>query len=76
MDFSQPQILKRTGLKVGRLGLGAGYGAPATAYEEAFEKGCNYFYWLSRKPGMCNAIQTHQLDRQTRLYIPGLIPSR
>ena len=57
MDFSQPQILKRTGLKVGRLGLGAGYGAPATAYEEAFEKGCNYFYWLSRKPGMCNAIK-------------------
>ncbi len=48
MYFSQPQILKRTGLKVGRLGLGAGYGAPANAYEEAFEKGCNYFYWLSR----------------------------
>ena len=39
MDFPQPQILKRTGLKVGRLGLGAGYGAPATTYEEAFERG-------------------------------------
>jgi len=57
MYFSQPQTLKRTGLKVGRLGLGAGYGAPANAYEEAFERGCNYFYWLSRKSGMRDAIK-------------------
>jgi len=57
MHFSQSQILKRTGLKVGRLGLGAGYGAPANAFEEAFERGCNYFYWLSRKPGMRDAIK-------------------
>ena len=57
MDFFQPRILKRTGLKVGRLGIGAGYGAPAATYEEAFEKGCNYFYWLSRKPGMRDAIK-------------------
>ncbi len=57
MDFSQPRILGRTGLKVGRLGIGAGYGAPALAYEEAFERGCNYFYWLSRKSGMREAIK-------------------
>ena len=57
MDFSQQQILGRTGLKVGRLGVGAGYGAPATAFEEAFERGCNYFYWTSRKAGMCQAIK-------------------
>lgn len=57
MDFSQPRILKRTGLNVGRLGLGAGYGASASTYEEAFEKGCNYFYWSSRKPGMQDAIK-------------------
>ncbi len=47
MDFSQPQILGRTGLKVGRLGLGAGYGAPADAFEEAFEKGLFRFLGLS-----------------------------
>jgi predicted aldo/keto reductase-like oxidoreductase len=57
MDFSQPRILERTGLNVGRLGVGAGYGAPAATYEEAFEKGCNYFYWSSRKPGMRDAIK-------------------
>ena len=57
MDFSQPQILGRTGLKVGRLGVGAGYGAPATAFEEAFERGCNYFYWTTRKTGMRQAIK-------------------
>jgi hypothetical protein len=36
--------LGKTGLKVGRLGVSAGYGAPAEAFEDAFEKGCNYFY--------------------------------
>jgi predicted aldo/keto reductase-like oxidoreductase len=39
------------------LGVGAGYGAPATAFEEAFERGCNYFYWTSRKAGMLQAIK-------------------
>jgi hypothetical protein len=33
------KILGRTGLKVGPLGLAASYGAPAEAFEEAFEKG-------------------------------------
>lgn len=44
---------------VGPLGLGSSYGAPAKAYEFAFEKGCNYFYWGSlRNPGMAEAIRT------------------
>ncbi len=34
---------------MGRLGVAASYGAPATAFEEAFERGCNYFYWGSRR---------------------------
>ena len=37
-------ILGKTNLAVGRLGLAGSYGAPAAAYEKAFEKGCNYFY--------------------------------
>jgi predicted aldo/keto reductase-like oxidoreductase len=58
MDFRQPRILGRTGLEVGRLGVAASYGAPPNAYEEAFEKGCNYFYWGSqRKTGMLQAIK-------------------
>jgi aryl-alcohol dehydrogenase-like predicted oxidoreductase len=42
-DFSKPVILGRTGLSVGRLGISSSYGAPAEAFEEAFERGCNYF---------------------------------
>jgi aryl-alcohol dehydrogenase-like predicted oxidoreductase len=58
MDFQEPRILGRTGLKVGRLGVAGGYGAPAAAFEEAFERGCNYFYWGSlRRAGMAQAIK-------------------
>ncbi len=57
MTLAQPTTLGRTGLHVGRLGLGAGYGAPAAAFEMAFERGCNYFYWTSRKSGMRDAIR-------------------
>ena len=45
MSFNEPVVLGRTGLKVGRLGIASGYGAPAAAIEEAFERGCNYFTW-------------------------------
>lgn len=37
--------LGRTGLSAGRLGVSSSYGAPAKAFEEAFERGCNYFTW-------------------------------
>jgi aryl-alcohol dehydrogenase-like predicted oxidoreductase len=46
MSFDRA-ILGRTGLEVGRLGLSAGYGAPASSVEEAFDHGMNYFYWGS-----------------------------
>lgn len=42
-SFNKPVILGRSNLRVGRLGVSSSYGAPVTAYEEAFEKGCNYF---------------------------------
>lgn len=45
MAFDDKRILGRTGLKVGRLGIGSGYWMPARAIEEAFERGCNYFTW-------------------------------
>lgn len=58
MDFHAPIILGRTGLAVGRLGVAGGYGAPAAAFEEAFERGCNYLYWGSlRRAGMAQAIK-------------------
>jgi len=61
MDFHQPVVLGRTGLRVGRLGIASGYRAPTTAIEEAFERGCNYFTWgtvlKGRSPHMGQAIR-------------------
>ncbi len=50
--------LGRTGLEVSRLGLGSSFGAPQSAYERAYERGVNYFYWGSlRKDPMGSAIR-------------------
>jgi hypothetical protein len=59
MSAFKERILGITGLKVGPLGLAASYGAPAEAFEEAFEKGCNYFYLGSgrHRAGMQRAIR-------------------
>jgi len=59
MDDFRERILGRTGLRVGRLGMAASYGAPAEAFEEAFGRGCNYFYLGGgrRKAGMKQAIR-------------------
>ncbi|UCG12451.1 MAG: aldo/keto reductase, partial [Deltaproteobacteria bacterium] len=51
MDFNEPRMLGRTGLKVGRLGVAASYGAPTDAFEQAFDRGCNFFYWGSMRKG-------------------------
>jgi aryl-alcohol dehydrogenase-like predicted oxidoreductase len=57
MDFHAPRTLGRTGLMAGRLGLAASFGAETEAFEEAFERGCNYFYWGSiRRDTMRQAI--------------------
>ena len=45
MKFSEQVLLGKTGLKVGRLGIASGYGTPAAAIEEAFERGCTYMTW-------------------------------
>jgi aryl-alcohol dehydrogenase-like predicted oxidoreductase len=58
MGFDEIRTLGSTGLEVGPLGLASSYGAPASAFEKAFERGCNYFYWGSmRKSGMRDAIR-------------------
>jgi aryl-alcohol dehydrogenase-like predicted oxidoreductase len=51
--------LGATGLAVGPLGLAASYGAPAEAFEEAYDRGCNYFYLGSgrHRAGMKQAIR-------------------
>jgi aryl-alcohol dehydrogenase-like predicted oxidoreductase len=58
MELKEKRILGRTDLGVGRLGVACGYGAPTAAFEEAFERGCNYFYWGSfRRSSMAEAIK-------------------
>ena len=59
MAAFKERILGATGLNVGPLGLAASYGAPAEAFEEAFDKGCNYFYLGSgrHRAGMKRAIR-------------------
>ncbi len=58
-EFLRRRItLGRSGLKAGPLGLASSYGTPAAALEEAFEAGCNYFYWGAlRRKGMAHAIR-------------------
>ena len=60
-QFNTQVTLGRTGLKVGRLGISSSYGAPEKAYEEAFERGCNYFvvgsFMKGRSKEMINVIQ-------------------
>jgi aryl-alcohol dehydrogenase-like predicted oxidoreductase len=59
--FSEQVILGKTGLKVGRLGIASSYGAPAEAYEMAFERGCNYFvlgsFMKGRSKEMIRAVR-------------------
>lgn len=60
MNFKDKRILGKTGLEVCRLGISSSWKAPAEAFEEAFEKGCNYFTWgtfiKGRSTGMQKAI--------------------
>jgi predicted aldo/keto reductase-like oxidoreductase len=58
MDFKDKTNLGRTGLKAGRLGISSSFGAPAQAFEEAFEKGCNYFTWGTFIKGRSGEMKT------------------
>lgn len=61
MTFNEARTLGRTGLLTGRLGISSSYGAPAAAFEEAFERGCNYFvlgsFMKGRSKEMIQAIR-------------------
>lgn len=62
--------LGATGLEVCRLGLAAGYGAPAAAVERAFEHGLNYFYWGSRRsPGFAEGLRRLAPQRNRFLLV-------
>ena len=50
--------LGKTGLQVGRLGISSSFGAPENAFEEAFERGCNYFTWGTFVKGRSSKMKT------------------
>jgi aryl-alcohol dehydrogenase-like predicted oxidoreductase len=69
-DFHQRVTLGKSGLSVSRLGLGASYGAPSASYEEAFERGVNYFYWGSRRrASMRDAIRQIAASKRDDLVV-------
>lgn len=57
-EFSDKRLLGRTSLEVGRLGISSSYGAPAAAFEAAFERGCNYFTWGTFIKGRSSKMAT------------------
>ena len=67
------RTLGRTDLTVGPLGLASSYGAPTAAFEEAFERGCNYFAWGSflkgRRANMSQAVKNIGPSRRTELVL-------
>jgi aryl-alcohol dehydrogenase-like predicted oxidoreductase len=58
MKFNEPRVLGRTDLQVGRLGIASSHGAPAAAFEEAFERGCTYFVWNTFMKGRSKEMLT------------------
>ncbi len=66
----EPGILGRAGLRVGRLGVAASYGVPATAVERAFEQGINYLYWGSmRRGGFADALRNLAPQRDRMVVV-------
>ncbi len=69
-NFAEPVALGKSGLTVGRLGIGASYGAPARSIEAAFERGSNYLYWGSaRSDNMAEAIRNISRRQRDRLVV-------
>ena len=77
-DTFSARNLGKSKLTVGPLGIAGGYGAPAEACEEAFERGCNYFYHGSvRKDGMTAAIKNIiRKGQRDKLILVGQIYTR
>ncbi len=58
-DFDDTVTLGSSGIRSKRMGLGSDHGLGSHAFEWAFERGLNYFYWGTRRtPGLKRAIRT------------------
>jgi predicted aldo/keto reductase-like oxidoreductase len=64
-DFLEQRPIGRTGLMSSRLGIGSTFDAPASAIEDAFDRGINYLYWGTvRQPEFARAMRN--LEKQHR----------
>lgn len=52
------RILGDTGIEVGRIGISSSFGAGQAVYDEAFERGCNYFTWGTFIRGRSSEFKT------------------
>ncbi len=52
------RILGKTGIKVSRIGISSSFGANTAVYQEAFERGCNYFTWGTFIRGRSSAFRS------------------
>lgn len=70
LDFTARVALGRTGLSVGRLGLGSSYGISRESCLRAFDSGVNYFFWGSaRTEGMAHAIRELSTSHRDDLVV-------
>lgn len=70
LDFAEPRTLGRTGLRVGRLGIGSSYGISKESCLRAFDSGVNYFFWGSaRTEGMAQAIRELSASQRDDLVV-------
>jgi len=65
----EQRTLGRTGLRVGPMGLAAGYGVPAAAVERAFERGVNYLYWGTFRRGPFGQALRNLKPRRDRMVL-------
>jgi predicted aldo/keto reductase-like oxidoreductase len=69
IDWSHA-TLGRTAREVGRLGIGASYGVPASGVEMAFERGMNYIYWGTfRRPQFGVALRNLKPKRDRTFLV-------
>jgi len=68
MDWSRA-VLGRTGREVGRLGISASYGVPASGVELAFERGVNYLYFGTFRRGNFAQALRNLKPQRDRMFL-------
>jgi aryl-alcohol dehydrogenase-like predicted oxidoreductase len=68
IDWSRA-ILGRTARDVGRLGISASYGVPASGVHMAFERGVNYLYWGTFRRGAFGQALRDLKPQRDRMFL-------